>query len=375
MKLIDTYIIRQLFGPFLFFLLVFAGILWLNQALKIVDVVIDNGQPGMVFVELSAYLLARVVDSVFPVAAFASALYVTNKLYTESEYVVMMAAGQSPLQFARPFIFFGVILFVLVSVLSHFMTPISNFAFHKRQYEIRQQYLAQLIKAGEFISPKKGVTFYFGSVADDGTLTDVLIRETGTDLQVIHSAPLGKVIEQDNEVKLLLIDGLVEQFNPDSKLLNVVKFDSFSYDLTQFSKDLGPLQQSAAQTITPNLPWSIKTATHDAREAAIDAQSRLVRGLFCIIMPLLGAAILFSGSFSRGGFMLRIIFAIAILLGLNTLRGASESFVSKQPDLWWVLYSPIILSVFITCLLLLITTKGWNQRKLRLFTKKKQVIL
>ena len=375
MKLIDTYIIRQLFGPFLFFLLVFAGIIWLNQALKIVDVVIDNGQPGMVFVELSAYLLARVLGSVFPVAAFASALYVTNKLYTESEYVAMMAAGQSPLQFARPFVIFGVLLFMIVSVLSHFITPISNYAFHKRQHEIRQQYLAQLIKSGEFISPQKGITFYFGSVSDDGTLTDILIRENSSKIQVIHTAPLGKVVEQEDEVKLLLIDGLVEQFDPETRLLNIVKFDSFSYDLTQFSKDLGPLRRSAAQTITPNLPWSIKTATRDGREAAIDAQSRLVRGLFCIIMPLLGAAILFSGSFNRRGFMLRIIFAIGILLGLNTLRGASESFVSKQPDLWWVLYSPIFLSVFITCLLLLVTTKGWNQRKLRLFAKKQQVAL
>ncbi len=374
MKLVDQYIVRQLIGPFLFFLLIFAGILWLNQALKIVDVVIENGQPGMVFVELSAYLLPRVVESVFPVAAFAAAVFLTNRLYSESEYAALKAAGQTPMQFARPFIIFGIICFVSVSALAHFITPISNNAFQKRQHEIRQEFLSQLIKEGSFVSPKKGVTFYFGKVQDTGLLEDVLIREISADgRQTIHSAPSGRIVDKADAAKLVLITGTLQQFNPDNRLLNVVQFDSLSYDLSQFAKNLGPREQSAAETITPNLPWWISTASQNDQFDAIDAQSRLVKALFSLLMPLLGAAVLFSGNFSRVGFFYRISFAILLLFSLNTLRGATENFVIKSPSFSFVLYSPLALSFIIIATLIVITTKGWNSFTLSDVFKKRQV--
>ncbi len=371
MKLVDRYIVKQLIGPFLFFLLIFAGILWLNQALKIVDVVVENGQPGMVFVELSMYLLPRIIESVFPVAAFASAVFLTNRLYSESEYAALTAAGVTPLQFSRPFLIFGMICLLSVSALAHYITPISNNAFQKRQYEIRQEFLSQLVKEGSFVSPKKGVTIYFGKVQEDGLLKDVLIREISEDgNETIHSAPSGRVVDSDTAAKLVLINGALQRFNPDDRLLNVIQFDSLSYDLSQFAKNLGPRNKSAAETITPQLPWWIASAAD--QDSAIEAQSRLVKALFSLIMPLLGAAVLFSGNFSRAGFFYRISFAILLLFSLNTLRGAAESFVAKTPSLSFVLYSPLVLSCFITAMLILLTVKGWNSFTLSDVFKKRQ---
>lgn len=374
MTLIDRYIVRQLAGPFIFFLCIFGGILWLNQALKIVDVVVENGQPGMVFVELSLYLLPRVIEGVIPVAAFAAALFLTNRLYAESEYAALTAAGQSPVQFARPFMIFGIISFILASTLAHFITPISNNAFYQRQHEIRQEYLSQLIKVGEFINPKKGVTFYFGSLSDDGLLVDILIKETrknGT--QAIHTAPTGRLVDSPDDAKLVLIDGTLQQFDKDTRLLNVIQFDSFSYDLSQFAKNLGPRAIGVNATITPKLPWFIAGAPTVDQPNAIEAQSRLVKSLFSLLMPLLGAAVLFSGSFSRAGFYYRIIFAIALLLGLNTLRGSTENFVVNSPSLSFVLYTPAILSLAIIILLVLISVKGWNSQAIARYMQKNQV--
>jgi lipopolysaccharide export system permease protein len=360
-KLVDRYIVRQLAGPFLFFLFVFGGIIWLNQALRIVDVVIENGQPGMIFVELSSYLLPRVLESVFPVAAFAASLFLTNRLYAESEYAVLMAAGLTPLQFAKPFIIFGIISFVVVLTLANFVTPISTNAFQQRQHEIRQEYLSQLIKVGEFISPKKGVTFYFGGLRDDGILEDILIREVKDQgRQLIHTAPTGRLIDNPNDTKLVLIDGTLQRYNQETRLLNVIQFDSFSYDLSQFAKNIGPRTVSPNATTTPNLPWSVSHADGVDKHKAIEAQSRLVKSLFSLLMPLLGAAILFSGNFSRAGFYYRIVFAVILLLGLNTMRGAAQSFVSKSPSLSIALYTPVAVSLVLILLLLFIAVKGWD---------------
>jgi lipopolysaccharide export system permease protein len=348
--------------------------LWLNQALKIVDVVVENGQPGMIFVELSLYLLPRVIENVFPVAAFAAALFLTNRLYAESEYAALKAAGQTPMQFARPFLIFGIISFIAVSALAHFITPASNNAFSQRQHEIRQEYLSQLIKVGEFISPQKGVTFYFGNLNDTGLLEDILIKETtDSGLQIIHTAPTGRLVDNPDDAKLVLIDGTLQQFDKESRLLNVVQFDSFSYDLSQFAKNLGPRIVSVNAKATSKLPWFIANATPEDQPYAIEAQSRLVKSLFSLLMPLLGAAVLFSGNFSRAGFFYRIIFAISLLLGLNTLRGSTESFVVKSPSLSFVLYAPALLSLGIILLLILISVKGWNGQNIINHLKKSQV--
>ena len=80
LKQLDRYIVKQLVGPFIFFVVIFGGILWLNQALRIIDVVIANGQSGLVFAELSFYLLPSVLETVVPVAGFAAAVFLTNRL-------------------------------------------------------------------------------------------------------------------------------------------------------------------------------------------------------------------------------------------------------------------------------------------------------
>lgn len=374
MKLVDRYIVRQLAYPFLFFLFVFGGILWLNQALRIVDIVIESGQPGMVFVELSIYLLPRVLESVFAVAAFAASLFLTNRLYAESEYAALTAAGITPVQFTRPFMIFGVILFAMVLALTNFITPISNNEFEKRQYEIRQEYLSQLIKVGEFIMPKKGVTFYFGNLQDDGLLEDILIREIkDNNKQIVHTAPTGRLITNAEDTKLVLINGTLQQYNTETQLLNVVQFDSFSYDLTQFSKDIGPRRSSSKTTITPRLPWSISKAENTDKPKAIEAQSRVVKSLFSLLMPILGAAILFSGSFSRTGFYYRIVFAVLLLIGLNAMRGATQSFVLKSPSMGFMLYAPVAISLVITLILIFITVKGWNGSTLTKILSKRHV--
>ena len=96
-------------GPFLFFMVIFGGILWLNQALRIVDVVINNGQSGAVFAELSFYLLPKVLETVVPVAAFGAAIFLTNRLYSEAELVVFMGVGHGPANTTAPFFAFGVV--------------------------------------------------------------------------------------------------------------------------------------------------------------------------------------------------------------------------------------------------------------------------
>ena len=121
----DRYLLSQLLILFGFFALVLVLVYWVNRAVVLFDQLIANGQSALVFLEFSALTLPGVIRIVLPIAAFAGTLYVTNRLTAESELVVVQATGFSPWRLARPVLLFGIIVFVLASILAHVLVPAS----------------------------------------------------------------------------------------------------------------------------------------------------------------------------------------------------------------------------------------------------------
>ena len=98
---------RRRFG---FFVLVFTGVVWLTQAVRLIDTVVASGQSARVFLEFSALVLPQVFVIVLPLAGIGAALYALNKLYTDSELIVMMGAGLGPVAMLRPVALFGALI-------------------------------------------------------------------------------------------------------------------------------------------------------------------------------------------------------------------------------------------------------------------------
>ena len=88
-----------LFG---FFSLVLVLVYWINRAVVLFDQLIADGQSAIVFLEFTALSLPAVIRLALPIAAFAAAVYVTNRMTTDSELTVVRATGYSPFRQARP---------------------------------------------------------------------------------------------------------------------------------------------------------------------------------------------------------------------------------------------------------------------------------
>ncbi len=117
MRRLDSYIFRQILGPFLFFVLVFTGVIWLGQSLRIIDTIVNHGQSALVFLEFTLLLLPTVLSVVLPVAAFAATLYAVNRLFSDSEIVVMFSSGLSTLSLVRPVLMFSSLVMAVAGVL------------------------------------------------------------------------------------------------------------------------------------------------------------------------------------------------------------------------------------------------------------------
>ncbi len=348
-KQIDKYVIRQLVGPFIYFFIIFAGIIWLNQALRIVDIVVSNGQSGMVFAELSLYLLPKVAETVVPIAAFSAAIYLTNRLYSESELVVIMSVGRSPGLATLPYLVFGGFCLVLMTALTHFITPASITALQDRQHEMSKEYLTQFIVEGEFSSPEKGVTIFFGKTTPEGNLADILINDKRSPSTVVtHTATSGQIIASETEPKLVLFNGSVQRYRTEDGTLSIVQFDSLAYDLSQFAKEVQERRILARELATSDLfspPEGSPAADLTPSARKVEAHDRFVKSLLAVVVPVIGAIILISSGYNRSGFFLRIALGVVFMVGINSTRGLVQSWVTNDGAVWAVLYLPVLIGM------------------------------
>src|SRR3546814_1793196 len=120
---LTRYIFWQTAGPFLMATAVLTGIIWLTQALKMLDLLITQGQTLATFFHLSLLALPSAVNTVLPIALFCALLYTLNKLISDSELVVMFTAGVSRWAVAVPLMILVAITVSVVLFLNLYLMP------------------------------------------------------------------------------------------------------------------------------------------------------------------------------------------------------------------------------------------------------------
>src|SRR6201999_394996 len=100
------------------------------------------------------------LDIVLPIGAFIAVLFIFNRLVSESELVVMRAAGVSPFALSRPvLVLAGIACLVLFSLSAYFL-PASNREFKDLQFEIRNRFISALLQEGTFTTIAEKLTIY-----------------------------------------------------------------------------------------------------------------------------------------------------------------------------------------------------------------------
>src|SRR5271169_5533337 len=122
MKRLDRYILRQCFGVMIFVTAALSAAVWLAQSLRLIDLIVNRGLSVDVFLYLAMLILPRFLDIVLPIGVFIAVLFTFNRLTTESELVVMRAAGLSPMALTRPvLVLAGIAFLILMSLSAYFL--------------------------------------------------------------------------------------------------------------------------------------------------------------------------------------------------------------------------------------------------------------
>ncbi len=370
MSRFDGYFLRQLLILFGFFTLVLVGVFWITRSVSLFDSVISGGQSAMVFLEFTALTLPTLIRTVMPMAVFAAAVYVTNRLSRESELTVMLATGSSPWRLARAVVLFGLITGLMMAVISVFLRPASVEQLEIRQAEVAGDVTAQLLNEGEFLHPAENVTVYIGRIDLDGTLKEVFVSDRrDPENAVSYSSATAYLVNNSAGIHLVMVDGVALRLNQEGRTLSSTLFQDASYDISDLTRSGGMTRRSLEAISTAELIYDMKSV----EEAERHSRGHLVEELhqrfswiaICIAVSLAGYSTLMLGSFSRFGLWPQILGAFTILVLLEGVRGFVSPVVIDDPRLWGLLYLPAVIGVIVSALFLLIAGRPLLRKQTR----------
>ncbi len=348
----DRYMLSQLLGLFGFFSLVLVAVYWINRAVGLFDKLIGDGQSSLVFLEFSLLTLPFVIRLVLPISAFAAAVYVTNRLTSESELVVMQATGFSAFRLARPVLYFGLIVALMMMVLMHVLVPISRTMMADRSAEISENVTARFLTDGQFTHPAKGITLYIREITENGELLDIFMADDrGTRERTTYTARRAFLVRGTEGPKLVMFDGMAQSVSREGARLAVTRFADFAYDLgglisadVRKGRDLDEL--STSELLFP----TEATIAETKRSRAVflfEGHSRFGQPMLATAAALIGFSALLLGAFSRFGLWRQILFAILLLIVVQTVNTVVTG-MGKQDEKGWVLaYAPALFGMAI----------------------------
>ncbi|MEO1329037.1 MAG: LPS export ABC transporter permease LptF [Pseudomonadota bacterium] len=349
MKTLELYILRQMLGPFGFFVLVLTGVVWLTQSLRVIDIVVNNGQSVNVFLEFTALLLPVVLSIVLQLGALAATIYTLHRMLSESELVAAFAGGASKLRASRPIAVFGLGCMAVLAVDTLYLMPTAARIRTDRVAEIRGDVVGGLIRDGRFLNPAKGLTVYIREISARGELFGVMVQDARDQNSVVtYTAKRGFVTRQQNNPTLVMFDGQAQRLEPGGRRLSLLQFESFAYDLTRFVDDTSdrtrkPSERFFWELVDPD-PEEAKSKRAQGKMIA-EGHEQLSSPLYALALPLVATATMLSASFSRHGFGGRVALALLFGAGLRVIGLAAKSATTTEPSLWPTMYAPPILGV------------------------------
>ncbi|WP_378943433.1 LPS export ABC transporter permease LptF [Mesorhizobium sp. ANAO-SY3R2] len=350
MKVVERYILRRAFAVFIAALSWTLAIVWTTQVLGRIDLVTDSGQSALTFFEVAALILPTVIPIVVPFALIIAVAQTLSSMNTDSELVVINAAGASRLTIVRPIL----ILAIGASLFSFVIDNVADPMARQRNRELiatsRADLLSLIIQEGTFRKVDEGLFVQVGERLPNGGLGGIFVadsREPNIDL--VYYAKDGSFIERDGKQMLVMNEGVIHRKAPGGEV-SVISFDSYAFDLSEFSAAanevvMRPKDRSTLYLLNP--PPNDKYYQRNPLQFRAEIDRRFTEWLYPIAFALIALAVAGDARSHREARIHPLITTTAIALFFRWLGFFADS---KGGSLPWVSYVVYAVPLFASAL-------------------------
>ncbi len=335
MLMVERYIFRLAAVAFAACLVALTAIIWLSQALRELNLVTGKGQTILIFFEVTMLGIPALVMIIAPLALFIAILYTLNRLNSDSELIVMSAAGISPLTILRPFAILTLIVCMLVGTMTLYAMPESFRSLRTLISKVRADVVTRILQEGKFVDLDKGLVFHFRERIAGGAMGGVMIHDSRDPrLHAVYLAERGQVVEVDSATYLILENGSMQRQESGQRGASLIAFERYVFDLDQFEQAGGQIQYKPREWRTSELLFSLDPKDGYVRSIygrfRAELHDRLTNPLYPVATLAIAFAALGTARTTRQGRGQAIFGAVIALIAMRIAGFAAASFTVRS---------------------------------------------
>src|SRR6476661_6230857 len=345
---IDRYIFRTTLASFALVLVSLTGVIWITQALRGIDLMTSQGQTIITFLGITSLVIPALVLIIAPIALMIAISHTLNKLATDSEIIVMNAAGFSPYRLFRPFFFATCVVATLVIFIAAFLAPDGMRRIKQWDAEITADVLTNILQPGRFAQLDQNLTIRIRDRLPGGVLGGIFVDDRRDPKErVTIIADHGTVLKNENGSFLVLEDGNLQRFEAGKRDPALVAFGRYAFDMSKFSQHndvaLGIRERYLWELLDPDendamykqLPGQFRAELHD----------RFMAPIYPFAFAALTFAFLGAPRTTRQSRNFSISSAILAVFGLRMAGFACSVMAVKSPLAPLVQYLMLALAI------------------------------
>ena len=348
MAAIDRYMFRTIFGAFLLVLINLTAVIWITQILRQIDLITNQGQTILVFLRITSLLLPILMLVIAPIAIVIAICYALTKLNSDSELVVMNAAGISPRRTVRPVFTSSVIVAIFVAYMSAFLAPWLQRKMAVEFAKVRTDVVSNIVRPGTFTSVDRGLIFHIRERHGENQFQGVFIDDTRSpDERVTIIAEYGQIVQQGDSAFLIMRDGNVERRRSKDRDPTIVVFDQYAFDLTR----LAPAPQINVG-LREKYVWELAFPAADdpvfklsPSQFRVEFHGRVFAPLYPLAFGVIAFAILGFPRTTRQSGAVSMFAVIAAVATLRLGEFAGTAIATTSPVMLAVVYAMILGSI------------------------------
>jgi lipopolysaccharide export system permease protein len=233
MKILERYILRENFKPFISSLAVVTFVMIFDRLLDLLKVIIEKKLDIWSVVEIFGLSLPFMLALTIPMAVLLATIMSFGRLSTDNELVAFKSCGINIFNLMKPTVTAALLLSIFMLYFNDRILPESNHLLKNKMIQVNYRRPATAIKAGVF-NKAKDITIYVRDRIDTELYGIMIYNRENTQFPATINAAHGTIELSDggNSMKATLYDGeLHERDAKDSDIYHIRRFKKLILNL------------------------------------------------------------------------------------------------------------------------------------------------
>ncbi len=345
-RTLSRYVFWQVAGATIGILLSLTSVVWIGVALRQLELMTSQGQNVLRFLTMTTLAIPSMLALIAPIALLIACIHVLNRLSSDSELIVMTAAGAPTWALLKPLGLMALLVALAVSAVNHWAGPWSQRVLREYTTLVRSDLIGQVIQPWRFTEPEPKLTIHIRDRAPNGTLLGLMLHDARDPKQVAsYLAERAQIIKQGGDEFLRMEKGHIVRSSDKDKAPQIISFTEYAIDLNQLEQrptspgsvvGARPRERYTNELLHPP-PKDVANKRGRGRIAS-ELHERFASALYPFAFVLIVLAYAGSAQSTRQSRFQGLVAAFAGGLVCRLLGIAANNMVAVQPQMAYLMY-------------------------------------